>query len=249
MGTGRSKAGGVAKPTGTPSGYTYDDFMKMNVIQRMDIITKIVDDDSIKVPDDYIVGEYDNLSKVMYALGMDGKPTLVDDDEFDAMPGKTWYRTVNGDTNAFLPFTGSDVIDSITNDDYTRMSGDGNSAYGRGLYFSDSLSGSLAYGWDYNTGRVMRVKASKDAKIGMGNKVKKELGKDYQWNNKQGYTDGMPLTALAMGYDGYWNYAGGGEKYLVMFNRKKFTAAKKHKSINTKPGATKWNAGWNDLED
>ena len=79
MGRGSSglKSSGVAsQKANTPSGVSYSQFMQMSDDQKYQTIDTILNDSNIQVPS-YL--DSSRTSKVVYALGMDNKPTVVSD--------------------------------------------------------------------------------------------------------------------------------------------------------------------------
>lgn len=86
-----------------------------------------------------------HLQRMLYAMGMNGKPEVVDQNTFDglAQNSPVLYRTVNDTVVDGVPFTSSDCCDMLIDGDLTFV---GRGIHGDGLYFSNSLSGSKAYG-------------------------------------------------------------------------------------------------------
>lgn len=243
MGRGSSKAGGGgsggAKPANTPSGISYDQFMKMSEAQRFSTIQNIVADNSIQVPN-YLDGS--DTSKVIYALGINGKPAVVSDTALDAMPGKEVFRTVY-EGSAMPPPTSADILDQIRNGDYTQLSGSGGSVHGRALYFATNFTGSTAYGSRGRNALVSRGKINPNAKI------IKESTLDAQIRNKNvrlssSWEDNMGLYALSQGIDGWYDGS-----YTMVVNRSNITMSSQNKSIKKalksgKPSARQGAVSW-----
>lgn len=105
-----------------------------------------------------------SMQRMSYQLGMDGKPTLVDDATLDSMSGTEIFRTVNQvyDRKNDVNYNADEIIDQIQNGDVTRFSDTGGSAYGRGIYFADSYSESSFYG---NTRNNIKQTAMTRAKL------------------------------------------------------------------------------------
>lgn len=101
-----------------------------------------------------------HLQRMLYAMGMNGKPEVVDQNTFDglAQNSPVLYRTVNDTVVDGVPFTSSDCCDMLIDGDLTFV---GRGIHGDGLYFSNSLSGSKAYGdhTGQTVGAVLNSKA------------------------------------------------------------------------------------------
>lgn len=241
MGRGSSGAnrggggGGAKKPTtpaGTPSGITYDQFMKMSDSEKYDTIESILADPNIQVPS-YL--DDSNTTKFLYGLGLNNKPTVVSDDQLDNMAGKDLYRTVY-ETGSMPPPSTDAVLDQIRNGDYTHMSGKGGSAHGRAIYFArDDFVGSRYYGDGERNAMMMRGKLKPNAKIVSEHKLKMSAMNDSNFDNRRISlgADGLALYALSHGIDGW--YSG---TYIMMVNRGAMTFSSKNKSIYKK-GARK----------
>ena len=123
-----------ATPAETPQNrVSYAQFIKMSEQEKYDVMERIIDDKNIKVPD-YL--DKSVTSKIIYALGMNGKPEMVSETEFDKRKGRSIYRTVNN--NNAMNMTASDILNQIKTSDYTQVSGDRSSAFGRALYFAST---------------------------------------------------------------------------------------------------------------
>ena len=260
MGRGSSglKSSGVAsQKANTPSGVSYSQFMQMSDDQKYQTIDTILNDSSIQVPS-YL--DSSRTSKVVYALGMDNKPTVVSDSQLDTMPGKDLYRTVY-ESGSMPPPSSADILDQIRTGDYTQMSGAGGSVHGRAIYFArDSFQASSSYGMRERNAMVMRAKINPNAKIVSENKLMSTMQSDSSWNanfskKNSGY-DEVALYALSHGIDGW--YSG---NYTMMVNRGALTASSKNKRITekgkgvgtTKTGRLKkgvsYANSWNGAED
>ena len=237
MGRGSSGAGGGGGGGGgakTPSGVTLDEFQQMDEQQQVDTIDRILADSSIVVP-----GYLDNsdTSKVMYALGANGKPDVVPDSAFDALPGRELYRTVYEKGN-MPPPSAQDITDQIRYGDYTQMSGRGGSAYGRALYFASSFGESASYGDSYASSKIMRVKIKGNANLAKDSVLRRKLNSSSY--AKYGSTDGKALLAISLGYDGWYDSSSG---YNMILNRSCLVASDTSKSIYSK-GTSKRATGW-----
>lgn len=230
MGRGRSGLknsgnGGVPAKANTPSGVDYQQFMAMSEQQRWQTIDNIISDKSIQVPA-YL--DASATSKVMYALGMNNKPTVVSDTQLENMPGKDLYRTVY-EKGSMPPPSSEAILDQIRNGDYTQMSGAGGSAHGRALYFArDDFSGSRYYGDGERNALMMRAKINPGAKIvSEQNLINQMTTKGFSVSNSSSRDD-IALYALSQGVDGWHSGT-----YTMIVNRGILTASSKNKSITT----------------
>lgn len=235
MGRGRSgasKAGGgggggvklQAAGGGTPSGVTLDQFRQMDEATQVSTMNQILNDPSIKVPA-YLDGS--DTSKLMYALGMDNKPTVVDDSTLDGLPGRELFRTVYETRGTMPPPSSTDITDQIRHGDYTQMSGSGGSAYGRGLYFASSFRASALYGSGEQNPTIMRAKLNPNAKMASYRSLQSAYtNSNFPWRGH----DGIALFAIAKGYDGWYDSSSG---YNILLNRSALTASSKNKNIYT----------------
>ena len=227
MAKGASKisSGGGSKPAAkvnTPSGVDRDGFLKMSDAEKEQFIARVSSDPNIRVPN-YVDSSL--TSKVMYSLGMDKMPDVVDDATFDQMKANgdfqfnnDIFRTVY---NAPGGITGLDVAQSNLRYDYTQMSGSGGSAHGRAIYFAGGQTG-LAESMDYRSsagGNVtIRANVKKGAKI--VNESDLSNHSMYQTYRNAGYNgaDAKALTALSIGADG-WRMNYSGYNYTMIINR------------------------------
>jgi len=179
----------------------YESFMKMSDDQKVSTIQSILNDQNITVPD-YL--DKSPTSKVMYALGMNNKPKVVSDDEFDNLSGDTFYRTVRN--NDMQSLSGADAINQIKNSDYTSLSSDRNSGMGRALYFTTNFGESYSYGGGQQGAAMMRVKVNPDAKIVNVMDLNNAIDSSSKWSSITGISDAdvKSLYAISHGIDG-WN--------------------------------------------
>ena len=227
----------IAAPTSTPSGFTLDDVQKMDDQQLHDFL---IDVDKTDVPD--FLNKH-HLQKMVYALGMNDTPEIVSQKEFDdmtvnapfgsAMP--VIYRTVNDTSVGGVKLTADDICDMITDGDTTYM---GNGVHGDGLYFSNDLSGSKAYG-DSTARTVGAVLNSKAKTISEANlkklydnfikthpQTRKALGfakqRGSHWKNS------LSQFALTQGYNVItYKQTFSGETYFTVLDRSVLTMTRK----------------------
>lgn len=230
MGRGSSGLSGGGGGTKTPSGMTLNDLMKMPEAQRYDAINNIISDPTIKVPDTL---DGSVTSKLMYALGMDGKPTVVSDAQLDAMQGREIFRTVY--ESGIMPPPATDMIlDQIRVGDYTQMSGSGGSFHGRALYFATDFSDSAVYGSGERNPMIMRGKINANANIRSENSLSRQMMADTTFTGSKlgnrlsgrNSADAISLYAISHGVDGW--YSG---TYTMMVNRGVLTMSSQNKSI------------------
>ena len=217
----------------TPSGVTYAQFMQMSDAQKYSTMDQIINDPNIKVPP-YLDGSV--TSKVIYALGMNNKTTVVDDATLDSMQGREIYRTVY-EQGTMPPPSSADVLDQIRNGDYTQLSDSGGSAHGRAIYFATDFGASASYGTYERNAMVMRAKINPSANIRSQGSLQGQMMSDTVWNNsaiaRQARSnsrmsrDSMALYAISHGIDGWYS-----NNYTMMVNRGALTASSLNKRIS-----------------
>ena len=230
MGRGSSGlAGGGGGNAGTPSGISYSQFMLLPDAQKYTVMEGIINNPNIKVPN-YL--DNSDTSKVLYALGMDNKPTVVSDAQLDAISGREIFRTVY---DASSKVTSDMILDQIRNGDYTQMSGSGGSAHGRALYFATDFYSSAIYGSGMRNPMIMRAKINSNANIRRENSIWQQMNGDAAWNKSKlnaSYTDSIALYAISHGIDGWFS-----GKYTMMVNRGALTASSQNKGISHAGGS------------
>lgn len=91
-----------------------------------------------------------DLQKVMYTMGLGGKPDVVSDSQLSNMQGTEMFRTVNSlyNSNTDINLTAPQMADSLakSRQTYFASSSTGGAAYGEGLYFATNRRDSTAYG-------------------------------------------------------------------------------------------------------
>ena len=189
----------------------------------------IIDNSSIQVPS-YL--DDSDTTKVLYALGINDKPTVVSDSQLDNMPGTEIYRTVY-ESGSMPPPSSDAILDQIRHDDYTQMSGEGGSVHGKAVYFATKFKDSAAYGdKDYSWHPKTNVMIAR-AKINPNAKIVSEYNLSTQMTSK-GFTsktqDGdnrISLYAISQGIDGW--YSG---TYTMIVNRKNLTMSDQNRRIS-----------------
>lgn len=228
MGRGRSKVGGGGgQRANTPSGIDMQQFNAMTMDQKISTINTIIADPSIVVPAHVDDSE---TSKVLYALGMDNKPTVVDDATLDSMPGRELFRTVY--ESGFMPPPSSkEIADQVKFADYTQMSGSGGSVHGRALYFATSFGASAVYGtgWGQRKQLVMRGKLNPNANIQNESRFfSGQEWSDFRSKYNGNSRDAKAMFALSKGIDGWHDSFG----YDMIINRGILTMSSTNKHIS-----------------
>ena len=228
MGRGSSGSGGgggaQGSPANTPSGVSYDDFMKMPESQRIATMENIISNPAIQVPD-YL--DNSDTSKVLYALGMNNKPTVVSDAQLDAMQGRELFRTVY-ESGSMPPPSSDAILDQIRNGDYTQLSGRGGSAHGRALYFATDFRGSRIYGDGERNALMCRAKINSNAKIVSESTLRNQMIAKGHSVKGASNTDQRALYAISQGIDGW--YSG---SYTMVINRGALTMSSTNKTIRS----------------
>lgn len=131
-------------PAAPSQSQSFNDFINSTDDQKAATIESMI---SQGVPDHL---SDKSLQRFIYNIELNDKPTVVTESQLKSMPGKTIYRTVNSVYNKSkdISYTAPQIVQQIQKGSITRTSDDGGSAYGRGIYFADSKSGSARYG-DY----------------------------------------------------------------------------------------------------
>lgn len=218
--------------------HSYSDFLKLSEDERFSIMDSIVQDNNITVPN-YL--DSSSASKVIYALGMNDKPTVVTDAQLDAMSGRELFRTVY--EKRWMPPPSSDaILDQIRKGDYTQLSDSGGSAHGRAIYFATDYHGSAVYGHGEKNALVMRAKIAPTAKIVQESTLRAQMNSKSGFSSRfmgQSYSrdkDATALYAVSQGIDGW--YSG---SYTMIVNRRALVSSSTTKTVRSGRGyATDW---------
>lgn len=234
---GQRGAGGGAiadtTQTATPMGTAYDSFMKMSDDEKADMIDKLANQD---IPSHLANNAF---QKFIYNSQMNDKPQLVDDSALDSMNGTEMFRTVNNvyDNRNDLGYSATEIAKQVQTGTITRVSDNGGSLYGRGIYFADNYRDSIMYGM--TTGNikktaVMRAKLNSNAKIISHDNAKNGAAAEIAKGSKLGkalskvdYESQASLYALSKGY----NVISNGRNYLNVLNRNAITMSKDVKAM------------------
>lgn len=219
-----------------PFSADYDKFMAMTDDEKADFIDANIKND---VPDHLAKNDF---QRFVYNSGLNEKPQLVDDTTLDTMTGTEIFRTVNSiyDRQNDLSYTAPQIANQVMGGRYTRVSDNGGSVYGRGIYFADSYSSSTTYGnssGDVKKTAVMRAKLNSNAKVvnystarqGVSNEIASgsKLGKVLRKTDRDSQ---VSIYAMAKGYNAISN----GHGYLNILNRNAITMSKDVKAKGSK---------------
>lgn len=213
----------------------YDKFMAMTDDEKADVISA-----SIKqgVPDHLADNSF---QRFIYNSGLNEKPDVVSDATLDTMTGTEIFRTVNSVYNRQkdLSYTGEQIAKQVSSARYTRVSDDGGSVYGRGIYFADSYSGSTSYGntrGDVKKTAVMRGKLNNNAKIINHSTASQGASREIASGSKLGkvlsrcdHDSRASVYAMSKGF----NVITSGHGYFNILNRNAITVSSDIKSKGT----------------
>ncbi len=157
--------------------------------------------DSLSAPQKKSPSAYDSgYQKFINNSGLDGKPQLMDSDEFDKASGPVIYRTINTDP---WGMKAKDIVESTANDDTFLYNAGGGMAHGVGLYTTPDYDGSRVYGDNYNSTKtsMMRFKIRDDAKIGSAPDIKAQYLKESKKKGTLAYklANDQRITSRASG--------------------------------------------------
>lgn len=216
---------------------SYDQFMAMTDDQKADFIEANIKQG---VPAHLAQNDF---QRFIYNSGMNEKPDVVDDATLDKMTGTEIFRTVNNiyDSRNDLSYSADQIAKQVMSGRVTRVSDNGGSVYGRGIYFADSYGASVGYG--NTTGNVkktavIRGKLNNNAKVidyntayyGVVKEVsnsKSKLGKALM---NCDHDSRVSLYAMSKGY----NVISNGRSYLNILNRNAVTLSSDIKASNRK---------------
>lgn len=215
----------------------YDNFMAMTDDQKAQAISSLASQD---VP---VFLADNDFQKFTYNLGLNDKPQLVDDDVLDTMNGTELFRTVNSinDTTNRIKYNADDIASQVQRGSVTRVSDNGGSAYGRGIYFADDYTESSYYGnsrGNIKKTAVVRAKLNSNAKVITYSKATSGLRQEINSGSSLGralarcdHASQVSLYAMAKGYNVIYNQ----NSYYNILSRNAVTMSKTIKS-----GSNKW---------
>ena len=204
----------------------YNQFMAMTDDEKADFIDKNI---KSGVPAHLAQNDF---QKFIYNSGLNEKPDVVDDATLDKMTGTEIFRTVNNvyDRNNDISYNANQIADQVMKGRVTRVSDNGGSAYGRGIYFADTYNES-AYGYGNTSGNikktaVMRAKLNNNAKIVSYHQAVSGARQEIASGSKLGKTlskcdsaSRASIYAMSKGY----NVISSGSGYLNILNRNAIT--------------------------
>lgn len=222
-----------------PMSASYDSFMAMTDDQKADTIDAMANQPAPAFLSDTA------MQRFTYNLGLNDKPTLVDDDVLDTMNGTELFRTVNAgkDPVARVKYDADEIATQVQRGRVTRYSDNGGSVYGRGLYFADNYGDSKVYG--NTTGNIkstamIRAKLNSNAKTisynsarnGLSREISSgsKLGKSLAKINRRDSDSAVSIYALSKGY----NVITSGHSYFNILNRNAVTMSKTIKATSSK---------------
>lgn len=215
----------------------YDKFMAMTDDEKADFISN-----SIKqgVPAHLAQNDF---QKFLYNSGLNEKPDVVSDATLDSMKGTEMFRTVNNvyDRKNDISYNADQIAKQVMAGNVTRVSDNGGSVYGRGVYFADSYSSSTVYGKihsDVKQTAVVRAKLNNNAKVINYNKANIGAINEMRSGSKLGKVlskcdddSRASIYAMSKGY----NVISAGNGYLNVLNRNAITM-----SSSIKPVGRSW---------
>lgn len=227
----RGAGGGAIADTtqvATPMGTEYNSFMQMSDDEKADMIDSLANKD---IPAHLANNAF---QKFIYNSQMNDKPQLVDDKTLDSMNGTEIFRTVNNvyDSRNDLGYSATEISKQVQTGSITRVSDNGGSVYGRGIYFADDYTESKMYGntsGNVKMTAVMRAKLNSNAKVISYNNAVNGVSKEIKSGSKLGKAlskvdsaSQASLYALSKGY----NVIDNGRHYLNVLNRNAITMSK-----------------------
>ena len=214
----------------------YDNFMKMTDDQKAQAIANLSNQD---VP---VFLADNDFQKFTYNLGLNDKLQLVDDNVLDTMTGTELFRNVNAinDTRNRIRYNADDIASQVQRGSVTRVSDNGGSSYGRGIYFADDYGESSFYGktkGNIKKTAVVRCKLNSNAKVISYNKATSGLRQEISSGSKLGkalskcdHASQVSLYAMAKGY----NVIHSGHSYYNILSRNAVTMSSTIKARSNK---------------
>lgn len=211
----------------------YNNFFKMTKDQIADTIDKMI---KLDIPDHLANNDF---QKFIYNIGLNDKPQIVDDKTLDSMNGVEIFRTVNNvyDSKHDISYSADQIIKQIQLASTTRVSDNGGSVYGRGIYFADNKTGSSVYGntrGDVKKTAQVRAKLNNNANIITYSRAYNGVNSEINSGTKLGKIlkkcdsdSRVSIYALTNGY----NVISNGRGYYNILNRNAMTMSKSIKAI------------------
>ena len=215
----------------------YDNFMAMTDDQKAQAISNLASQD---VP--AFLADND-FQKFTFNMDLNDKPQLVDDSVLDTMNGTELFRTVNSinDSTNRMKWDADTIASQVQRGSVTRVSDNGGSAYGRGIYFADDYTESSYYGnsrGNIKKTAVVRAKLNSNAKVITYSKATSGLRQEINSGSKLGkalakcdHASQVSIYAMAKGYNVIYNQS----SYYNILSRNAITM-----SETIKAGSNKW---------
>lgn len=216
----------------------YNAFMAMTDDQKADVISN-----AIKQGVAAHLAQND-FQRFVANSGLNDKPDIVSDATLDSMNGTEIFRTVNShyDKANDINYTAQQIAKQVMGAKTTRVSDNGGSVYGRGIYFASSYSHSTsAYGntrGNVKATAVMRAKLNNNAKVINHSSAVSGANKEISSGSKLGRVlskcdsaSQASIYAMSKGY----NVITSGHGYYNVLNRNAITM-----STDIKASSTKW---------
>lgn len=209
----------------------YNAFMAMSDDDKADFISANIKQG---VPDHLADNSF---QRFLYNSKITDRPDLVDDATLDTMTGAEMFRTVNYVDKKYNPkdigYTAPQIANQVMKGRDTRVSDTGGSAYGRGIYFSDSYSHSTSMYGDHSgnvkSTAVMRAKLNNNAKVLNINNARSGASREIASGSKLGkvlskcdYESQPSVYAMSKGF----NVISSGHGYFNVLNRNAITMSK-----------------------
>lgn len=215
----------------------YNNFMAMTDDQKADAISKLA---SQGVPANLADNDFQRFT---FNLGLNDKPQLVDDSVLDTMNGTELFRNVNSikDKQHGITYSADEIASQVQRGSVTRVSDNGGSLYGRGIYFASTYGSSSGYGktrGDIKTTAVMRAKLNSNAKIITDSKaqagVRQEISKGTKLGKALAKCDSYSQRSIYAMAKGFNVISDGCNDYYVILNRNAITMSKTIKAKGNK---------------
>lgn len=203
----------------------YNQFMAMSDDDKADFISANIKQG---VPAHLAQNDF---QRFVYNSGLNEKPDVVSDATLNTMTGTEVFRTVNNvyDKKNDISYNADQIAKQVMAGRVTRVSDNGGSVYGRGIYFADSYSGSTSYGntkGDVKKTAVVRAKLNNNAKPIDYSQASKGAKNEIASGSKLGRTlsrcdsdSRASIYAMAKGY----NVITSGHGYFNVLNRNAIT--------------------------
>ena len=218
----------------------YDAFMAMTDDEKADFISANIQQG---VPAHLAQNDF---QRFVYNSGLNERPDTVDDSVLDTMTGTEIFRTVNNvyDRQNDVSYNADQIARQVMAGRATRVSDNGGSVYGRGIYFANSYDGSTGYG--NTTGNVkktavVRAKLNNNAKTvdyyTASNGASREIASGSNLGNVLRKCDSdsrVSIYAMTQGY----NVITSGHGYFNILNRNAITMSNDVRASNGYGG--KW---------